>query len=392
MSKHWPGFGSGQPDAGSGTAGSASANGTYTDGAGDATTDVTAHAITDAGEAPTAGGVAEPTTAGASIGDLESADDAVDANTLIGESPAVEATDDSAEAPAEAAATPAEAAATPAEAVEGDDRDAFLTELVRTIRATAEVERARIAEDTQRRRQSHVDGIGARRASEADRMRELADEDINTIDVWVESETKRIELERERRVAALNEDLEASLAEHRSRIDAEIEAVESAVATYQAEIESFFTDLEGETDLVSIARRAAQRPAFPSLDAVSAAAAKGAGNDSPTAGGETAGGPNAPGNAAPADAPAVGVMAPQSESDPALAWPAPIAAAAADEPVASSGDVESAQAGTQPEPVAAAVGPGSDPLGRLLQPKPAQRPSGWPRRDASSGDPWNRNS
>jgi hypothetical protein len=397
MSKHWPGFGSGQPNAGSGIAGSPSANGTYTDGGGDATTDVTAHAIADAAEAPTSGGVAEPATAGDLIGDGEATDDAADATTLIGESPAVETTDDPAATPAEAEATPAEAEATPAEAamtaaeaVEGDDQGAFLAELVRTIRATAEVERARIAEDTQRRRQSHVDGIGARRASETDRMRELADEDIKAIDVWVESETKRIELERERRVAALNEDLEVSLAEHRSRIDAEIEAVESAVATYQAEIESFFTNLEGETDLVSIARRAAQRPAFPSLDAVSEAAAKGAANDPATAGGETAGGSVAPGNAAPAAAP-VGVMAPQSESDPALAWPAPIAGAA-DEPVATSGDVESAQAATQSEPVAAAVGTGSDPLGRLLEPKPAQRPSGWPRRDASSGDPWNRSS
>ncbi len=391
MSKHWPGFGSGQPDTGSGTAGSPSANGTYADGGDDATTDVTAHAITDAPEAPTSGGTAEPATTDALIGDGEAADDAVDATTLIGESPADETSDDPAATPAEAEATPAEAEARPAEAVEGDEQGAFLAELVRTIRATAAVERARIAEDTQRRRQSHVEGIGARRASEADRMRELADEDIKAIDGWVESETKRIELERERRVAALNEDLEVSLAEHRSRIDAEIEAVERAVATYEAEIESFFTDLERETDLVNIARRAAQRPAFPSLDAVSKAAAKGAANDAPTSGGETTAGSVAPENAAPAAAP-VGVMAPESESDPALAWPAPIAAGAADEPVASSGDVEPARAAAQSEPVAAAAGPGSDPLGRLLEPKPAQRPSGWPRRDASSGDPWNRSS
>jgi len=386
MSKHWPGFGSGQPDAGSGMAGSPSANGTYADGVGDATTgaatEATIKATTDAAEVSIANDGAEPTTAETAIGDREAAADAVDATTLIGESPAAEIIADD-------AATSSEAAATSAELVDGDDRDAFLAELVRTIRATAEVERARIAEDTQRRRQAHVDGIGARRASEADRMRELADEDIKAIDVWVESETKRIEQEREHRVAALNEDLEASLAEHRSRVDAEIEAVESAVATYQAEIESFFGDLEAETDLVSIARRAAQRPAFPSLEAVSEAAAKPTATDSATAAGETAEGAVDSVSSEPADAAVVGVMVPQSDPDPALTWPASIAAGAADEPVTRSVDVVSAQAGTSSEPVAAAAGPGSDPLGRLVEPKPAQQPAGWPRRDPS-GDPWNR--
>lgn len=384
MSKHWPGFGSGQPDAGSGMAGSPSANGTYADGVGDATTGGATEATADAAEVSIANDGAEPTTAETANGDREAAADAVDATTLIGESPAAEVIADD-------AATSSEAAATSAEPVDGDDRDAFLAELVRTIRATAEVERARIAEDTQRRRQAHVDGIGARRASEADRMRELADEDIKAIDVWVESETKRIEQERERRVAALNEDLEASLAEHRSRIDAEIEAVESAVATYEAEIKSFFGDLEDETELVSIARRAAQRPAFPSLEAVSEAAAKATATDSATAAGETAEGAVDSVSGEPADAPVVGVMVPQSGSDPALTWPAPIGAGAADESVTRSVDVVSAQAGTSSEPVAAAAGPGSDPLGGLLEPKPAQQPAGWPRR-GPSGDHWNRGS
>ena len=64
-------------------------------------------------------------------------------------------------------------------------------------------------------------------------MRELAGEDMKAIEDWAEGETKRIQLERERRAAELDEDLERSLAGHRCKIDREIETADGAIATYQ---------------------------------------------------------------------------------------------------------------------------------------------------------------
>lgn len=178
------------------------------------------------------------------------------------------------EAPAEiieqaglAADSPDDATLTAAHA----DESAFLAELVRAVKSTAGTERARIADETEGRRQSHIDRIRARQAAEAERMRELAAEDQQAIDAWADDEAKRIQAERERRGQELQRDLEQSLAEHRSGIDREIDAVEAAIATYRAQLESFFEELDGETDLVRIAQQAARRPTFPDLDAVAQA-------------------------------------------------------------------------------------------------------------------------
>ena len=144
--------------------------------------------------------------------------------------------------------------------------DAFLAELVRTLQTTAGVERVRIAEEADQRRQSHIDEIRARQSSEADRMRDLANTDTKAIDSWANGETKRIQAERERRTKERRDDLEKSLAEYTAKIDQEIETVEAAISAYRAEVDAFFESLDGETDLVRIAQHATRRPAFPSLD------------------------------------------------------------------------------------------------------------------------------
>jgi hypothetical protein len=179
-----------------------------------------------------------------------------------------------------------------------DDGTAFLAQLAGAMRATAAAERTRIDEDIDRRRDAHLETIRSRRDSEAEEMRKLAADDLKAIDEWAEGERQRIDAEREQRAAALQDDLEKSLAEHGSQIDAEIEGVEGAITGYRAEVDAFFAKLDNETDPVEIARLAGQRPAFPDLAAVA---------------------PVAP---AVAESPseAVGVMEPEAGADPENAW------------------------------------------------------------------------
>jgi hypothetical protein len=152
---------------------------------------------------------------------------------------------------------------------DGDD-EAFLGELARAMKGAAAAERGRVAEDTDRRRADHIASIHARRDSEAQRIRELAEQDRNGIDAWAQAELQRIQQERERRTAGVEDDLQKSLSEHRTRIEWEIARVEEAITSYRSEVDAFFASLDRETDPVAIAQHAGRRPAFPALDALTA--------------------------------------------------------------------------------------------------------------------------
>jgi hypothetical protein len=159
------------------------------------------------------------------------------------------------------------AAAGPAE-----DAPDFLTQLAQAMQATAGTERARAIADIDRRRAAHVALIQSRRDAEIARMRELAADDRTGIDAWAEAEQRRIQAERERRTKELEADLRRSLEEHGPQVDRQIAAAETAVTAHRAEVDRFFASLGTETDPVRIAQLAAQRPAFPDLEAASAAA------------------------------------------------------------------------------------------------------------------------
>jgi hypothetical protein len=156
-------------------------------------------------------------------------------------------------------------AAAPAEP---DDQAKFLADLANAMRSTAAAEQARIVEGTEQRSQAHIDAIRAREALEAEEFRELAKEDVQGIDAWSEEEIKRIKLERERRIAARREQLQIRLEEHRSVVAREVEAVEAAIVSYRTRIDEFFRGIDAETDPVTIARLAGNRPTFPDLAAI----------------------------------------------------------------------------------------------------------------------------
>jgi len=293
--------------------------------------------------------------------------------------------------PAEAAASIQPAPDVASEAVAEssapeDHSPAFLAELAKAMQATAAAERVRIGEDTERRRLEYIDRIRARQAEEADRMRDLASEERRAIDAWAEGEMERIRLERERREAALNDDLETSLTQHGSKIDQEIERVEAAIAAYRTEIDAFFAGLDRETDVVQIARQATRRPMFPALDTVvveetstespSAAVAEGPGQDP------------GPGEVGPARGatPLVAVMdsEPSSES-PGEPWAPPAHDAAADD---TTGEASAEAAKSQDDeavPVASATA-APESSSSIFQSVPVLRPMSWLRRDPNSGD------
>jgi hypothetical protein len=288
---------------------------------------------------------------------------------------------DSTEALAAAATTP-------------DDPGAFLSELVRAMQTTASTERARIVEQTDRRREEHLAAIHARREAEAQKMRDLADDDLKAIDSWAEDERQRIQAERDRRAGALSDDLQKSLAEHGARIDGEIEGVEAAIATYRLEVDAFFVALDGETDPVAIAQHASRRPVFPDLDKPSDAVAETvtadatqdeasavieSGGDVPSADATTV-------DAAEVEPAPIAVMDTNPGSRLAASfanWSGTSPAEEADLSAAPAIEADSAEAEV---PVAVAHGANDDGPGTILHAVPSGRPLSWLRRGGDSSD------
>jgi hypothetical protein len=161
-------------------------------------------------------------------------------------------------------------AATDESAASPDEGAVFLASLANAMQEAATAERTRVVEDIDRRRDAHLEGIEARREAEGGRINQLADDDRAAVRAWVETEQTRIGAERDRRIAAVEADLQGSLAEHGAKIDAEKERVEAAIATYRTDVDAYFEKLGGETDPVAIAQQAGRRPVFPDLDAIGA--------------------------------------------------------------------------------------------------------------------------
>ena len=225
-------------------------------------------------------------------------------------------------------------------------------------------------------------------------MRELAAEDMKAIEAWADGERKRIQLERHRRATELHEDLDLSLAEHRSKIDREIEGVEKAIAAYRAEVDAFFEGLDRETDVVQIAQHAAWRPVFPTLDAVDepvtvpsadTATAEPSTTDVPPSGSDDHGATGA--GSGPGEPAVVGVMDPQANPEPVESWTAKPETSPEPVPAEASGDVDQGgQAHESAEPVAATAGASHSAVSSLFESVQVLRPMAWLRREANGGD------
>jgi hypothetical protein len=303
--------------------------------------------------------------------------------------PATEAAD---AATSEVEATPDDAG--PAQA---DDGSTFLSALVEAMQTTASAERARVAEETDQRREAHLTRVKARRETEATAMRELAGTDLKAIDAWAEDERRRIQEERQRRATARQALLETTLAEHGATIDREIQAVEAAIGTYRADTDAFFATLGHETDPVEIARNASKRPAFPALETIGKPVA----TDAPVAT-EAAAEAETTGEGVPL----TGVMARPAPADLGTSWARWNSSIAATETVPADDAELAAPEATAPAPEATAPAPVAPPTeesssaptpltasavvsgqGRVLQTTPVSRPMSWLRRDRDSSEP-----
>jgi hypothetical protein len=424
MSEHWPPFGSDQSNAETQPSGSSSTNGAdpaiaIADPESVSEEQVATHDGPDTESQATAGQTDESPAA------AEQTDESPVAEQTD-ESPLAEQTDETSVSPAtdDVAATSAEPAATGDEltstsgdevaaatsdegaAASGDEGSVFVAQLVQAMQTTAALERVRVGEDIERRRQAHIDLVRTRQTTEADRMRDLAGEDLKSIQEWADGEISRIQLERERRATELQKDLETSLVEHGAKIDREIEGVEMAIATYRAHVDAFFESLDRETDPILIAQQAASRPMFPSLDAlvgtVSAAPAETAGtaetaaavkpsDEEPPAPAGDAGSGTATPNEGASEPPWVAVMDPEAEAAPVESWTAPADSTPA--PAATGAPEEADHGDTAREPgetVAVPVGQINDGNTSLFESISVLRPMAWLRREANGGEHVNR--
>jgi hypothetical protein len=283
---------------------------------------------------------------------------------------------------------------------EVDDGSTFLSALVQAMQTTAAAEQARVADDTDHRREAHLAQVQARREAEAKTLRELADADLKAIDGWAEDERRRIQAERQRRTTTRQALLETTLAEHGATIDSEIAAVEVAISAYRVDTDAFFATLGHETDPVEIARHASQRPAFPALEKIpdtSASASADPVTDAP-ADGAVAEGAVAD-ETGTADAP-VGVMERPTTRDLEASWARWSSGLAAGDEGVSEAPASEAPASDAVEPAvtsateddtssptpltASAVVSGQ---GRVLQTTPVSRPMSWLRRDRDNNEP-----
>ena len=413
MSEHWPEFGSDQPNVESEAIGSSSANGARPE---------EAVAVAEvAAEDPVAAenATAEGSSAGAELPDVSASSETVadaeaanhESENVDAEAAAVAGSDDGAavaataddgiavEATADDSATAAagadEGSAAEASAEEGPE---LLVELARVMQATVARQRIRIVDDAERRRSAHIDQVRAREASEADRMRELAAEDMKAIEAWADGERQRIQLERHRRATELHEDLDLSLAEHRAKIEREIEGVDKAIAAYRAEVDTFFEGLDRETDVVQIAQHAAWRPVFPTLDAIVEPAAVPAA-ETPTAESSTtdvppsgsddhgASGAGAGAGTGTSEPAVVGVMDPAGSNQPVESWAASPETSPEPAPAdPSHGANEVGEAQQAAEPVGATAGASHNAVSSLFESVQVLRPMAWLRREANGGD------
>jgi hypothetical protein len=146
----------------------------------------------------------------------------------------------------------------------------LLDEMARAMQAAADGERERIHAGVGEEETAQVEKIHARAAAETDALRKCADDDVVLVNVWCEEQIRRIRAEADRRIEDRRAQLEESVTQHGSLIEAEIQSVHVAVQDYRDSLGAFFGRLAEERDPSAIARLAGTLPVPPDLDEVRA--------------------------------------------------------------------------------------------------------------------------
>ena len=148
----------------------------------------------------------------------------------------------------------------------------FLHEIARTMQATADRERERIAADMADSLGAHVEMVRFRASTEAEELRRLAEADVEHIHEWSAAEVERVRRETELRISVRREDLERHLRQHDALVEREIAQATEAVEEYQNELGRFVGRLASEQEPTEIARLASLLPEPPSVEEIASAA------------------------------------------------------------------------------------------------------------------------
>jgi hypothetical protein len=148
----------------------------------------------------------------------------------------------------------------------------FLHEIARTMLATADRERERIAADIADGLGAHVEKVRFRASTEAEELKRLAEADVDHIHEWSAAEVERVRRETELRITARRQDLERHLRQHDALVEREIARATEAVEEYQNELGRFVGRLASEQEPTEIARLASLLPEPPSVEEIAAAA------------------------------------------------------------------------------------------------------------------------
>jgi hypothetical protein len=148
----------------------------------------------------------------------------------------------------------------------------FLQEIARTMQATADRERERIAADIADRLSALVETVRFRASTEADELRRLADADIDQINEWSAGQVDRVRRETDMRVNSRREDLEQHLRQQDAVVEREIARATEAVEAYQNELGRFVGRLVSQQEPTEIARLASQLPEPPPVEVIASEA------------------------------------------------------------------------------------------------------------------------
>jgi hypothetical protein len=148
----------------------------------------------------------------------------------------------------------------------------FLQEIARTMQATADRERDRIAADIADRLKALVETVRFRASTEAAELRRLAEADIDQIHEWSAGQVDRVRRETEMRVNARREDLDQHLRQQDAVVEREIARATEAVEAYQNELGRFVGRLVSQQEPTEIARLASQLPEPPPVEVIASEA------------------------------------------------------------------------------------------------------------------------
>lgn len=173
------------------------------------------------------------------------------------------------------AATPGSADGDGAEAAVAGAPDVtagLMSELTEAMMAVVGRERDRIGAIVEADAESHLAQAKERAATEAEAFRQVADEDVASIEAWADAEVERIREEAATRISDRRADLDAYLVQHEAVLQGELDGIETALAEYKARLQSFLDELQTGGDPAEIADRARSLPKPPALDDVRAVA------------------------------------------------------------------------------------------------------------------------